>query len=435
MLKSCKVNKGLNGSLIIPGDKSISHRSLIIASLASGISEVTNILKSEDVLHTLNAMKNMGVKIEENKNKLIIYGEGLDSLKKPNKTIYLGNSGTSARLLIGLLSAQNFESTISGDTSLSSRPMNRIIEPLLKMGATINSKDGKMPVEIIGKKLKNISYNLLIPSAQVKSGIILASLNVDGKTQIIENSITRDHTEIMLKSFEADIDIKNEDERKIITVTGQKELIAKNIEVPSDLSSCAFFIVAALINKNSKLFLKNININPTRDGILKALLLMGGKIKILNKRKVNEEVVADLEVESSELNGCELGEDMSKLMIDEYPILSIAASFANSPSHFKGLKELRVKESDRLELIRHNLENCGVKCLIKDDELFIYPKDKYTIKNNKIKTDFDHRIAMSFVIMGSLLEKDLFIDDSNSIKTSFPNFVECYNKVGGNIVE
>ena len=435
MLKSCKVNKGLNGSLIIPGDKSISHRSLIIASLASGISEVTNILKSEDVLHTLKAMKNMGVKIEENKNKLIIYGEGLDSLKKPNKTIYLGNSGTSARLLIGLLSAQNFESTIGGDTSLSSRPMNRIIEPLLKMGATINSKDGKMPVEIIGKKLKNISYNLLIPSAQVKSGIILASLNVDGKTQIIENSITRDHTEIMLKSFEADIDIKKEDERKIITVTGQKELIAKNIEVPSDLSSCAFFIVAALINKNSKLILNNININPTRDGILKALLLMGGKIKILNKRKVNEEIVADLEVESSELNGCELGEDMSKLMIDEYPILSIAASFANSPSHFKGLKELRVKESDRLELIKHNLENCGVKCLIKDDELFIDPKDKYTIKNNKIKTDFDHRIAMSFAIMGSLLEEDLFIDDSSSIKTSFPNFVECYNKVGGNIVE
>ena len=435
MLISRKIENNLSGEISIPGDKSISHRSIIIPSISKGISVITNILKSEDVLNTIKAFKKMGVQIAEKENQIIINGKGLNSLKKPNKNIFLGNSGTSARLLIGLLASQNFITTLEGDNSLSSRPMMRIINPLEKMNAKIESNDGKMPITIYGKKLKNIEYNIPVPSAQVKSGIILAALNTSGKTRIIERNITRDHTEIMLKSFNANIELKEIDNKKHIIINGQKELEAKNILVPSDLSSSAFFIVATLISKNSKLFLKNININPTRDGILKALLIMGGNIKIINKRLVNEELVADLLVESSILKGCELDEKMAKLMIDEYPILSVAASFANSPSVFKGLGELKIKESDRLELIRLNLSNCGVDCRVNNDQLFINPKKEYKVKNDNIRTDYDHRIAMSFAIMGSFLNHDLKIDKSSCIKTSFPKFVSSFNSIGGNLIE
>ena len=423
MLISKKIKDGLNGIVKIPGDKSISHRSIIIPSISKGICEISNILKSEDVLNTLNAFRQMGVQILESKDKTIVYGKGLNSLKKPNKTIYLGNSGTSARLLIGLLASQNFTTNISGDKSLSSRPMKRIIDPLQLMGGQFIEKDGKMPITIKGKNLNPIDYKIPVPSAQVKSGIILAALNTEGITTLIEKSITRNHTEIMLESFGADIAVKKENKSKNITIRGKKELISQNIDVPSDLSSSAFFIVAALINKNSILYLKNININPTRNGILHALKIMGGNIKISNKRFVNSELIADIEVRSSELHGCELDADMAKLMIDEYPILSIAACFAESPSIFKGLKELIYKESNRLELIRLNLNNCGVDCKVINDQLYINPKKKYTQTNNIIQTDFDHRIAMSFAIMGSKLENNLEILNSESIKTSFPNFI------------
>ena len=435
MIKSYKINQGLNGEVSIPGDKSISHRSIIIPSISNGISEVSNLLRSKDVIHTLNAFKKMGVKIDEINNKLIIHGKGLNSLKKPKDPIYLGNSGTSARLLIGLLSTQKFMCILNGDKSLSSRPMNRIIKPLENMGANISSSNGMFPVKIIGKKLKNQIHNILIPSAQIKSGLIFAALNTNGKTKLIENSITRDHTEIMLKSFEANINIKHKGSLKFINIEGQKELVSKNISVPSDLSSSAFFIVATLINKNSNLTLKNININPTRDGILRSLILMGAKIKIFNKRIINEELVADLNIQSSKLHGCILDEEMAKLMIDEYPILSIAASFAKSPSTFKGLGELKVKESDRLKLIKLNLQNCGVNCIVKKNDLTIIPEKKNSIKNNIIRTDYDHRIAMSFAVMGSKLNQEIIIKDSDCIKTSFPSFIESFNKIGGNIIE
>ena len=433
MLNSSKISNGINGIIKIPGDKSISHRSIIIPSIANGISEISNILMSDDVLNTLNAFEKMGVKIEKFKNKIIIYGKGLNSLKKPNASIYLGNSGTSARLLTGLLSAQKFDSDISGDKSLSSRPMKRITEPLEAMGAKFISDTGTLPLSIIGKKLKNINYEIKIPSAQVKSGMILAALFTDGKTKINESNITRNHTEIMLKYFGAKINIEQKISSCSITVEGQHELNAQNINVPSDLSSAAFFIVAAIINPNSNILLENININPSRDGILRALKLMGANIKIENQRIINEEIVSDIRVKSSQLSGCKLDEEMAKLMIDEYPILSIAASYANSPSVFKGLKELRVKESDRLELIRMNLEKCGVDCTVTNDSLIINPKNKYYQKNNKIKTDFDHRIAMSFAVMGTLNNTELLIEDSDSIKTSFPDFINTFNKCGGNL--
>ena len=434
-MESSKNNNGLNGEVKIPGDKSISHRSIIIPSISKGISEISNILKSEDVLNTLSAFKLMGVKIEEINNKIIIYGNGINSLRKPNEKIYLGNSGTSARLLIGLLAAQNFSSIIEGDASLSSRPMARINDPLIVAGANIKSNNGTMPINIVGQKLKPIKYVIPLPSAQVKSGLILAALNIKGESIITEKNITRDHTEIMLESFGANIKIKREKNLKHIFINGNHELSSNNINVPSDLSSSAFFIVAALINKNSFLILNNVNINPSRDGILRVLKMMGGNINIFNKRLVNREIVADIEVKSSKLNGCKLDAEIAKLMIDEYPILAIAASFANSPSNFKGLKELRVKESDRLELIRLNLVNCGVDAVVNENNLFIKPSKNYLVKNSEIKTDYDHRIAMSFCIMGGLLDQNLKILDYQCIKTSFPNFFDSYNNIGGNLIE
>ena len=429
-----KIKSGINGDITIPGDKSISHRAIIIPSISKGTCEVSNILKSDDVMHTLNAFRLMGVKIEEYNDKLIIYGKGLNSLQKPLTDIYLGNSGTSARLLTGLLASQSFVSVLKGDESLSSRPMDRITKPLELMNAKFESINGKLPLKIIGKDLTNSKLNIVLPSAQIKSGLILACLNTKGKSTIIENHVTRDHTEIMLESFEANLEIEKSNNSKIINIIGKKELKAKNLNVPSDLSSSAFFIIACLINQNSKIKLQNINLNPTRDGLLKALNQMGAKISYLNKRKVNNEEVSDIIVESSNLEGCSLDEKMSKFMIDEYPILSIAASFAKSPSEFKGLGELKVKESNRLELICINLNRCGIFCETRGNDLYIDPLRKTSIKNNKIKTDYDHRIAMAFAVMGSKIG-NLNIENFNSVNTSFPNFTSLFNKAGGNLIE
>ena len=431
---SYQINNGINGIPVIPGDKSISHRSIIIPSISNGICEIKNILKSDDVMCTLNAFKDMGVKIEEQNQNLLIFGNGLNSLKKSKNKIYLGNSGTSARLLTGLLCSQKFDTVLTGDESLSKRPMKRIADPLKKMNAFIETSDGKLPINIRGRNLISSNIELKIPSAQIKSGILLASLNTKGETNITENKITRDHTETMLEAFGANINITKFESKKLINVIGEKELISKNIDVPNDLSSAAFFIVACLINRDSKINLKNINNNPTRNGIIIALKKMGAKISILNERLSNNENICDIEVSSSNLVGCELGPEIADLMIDEYPILAIAASFASSPSVFRGLKELRVKESDRLELILLNLKNCGVNCKSENDDLYIFPSKNYRIKSKFIQTDFDHRIAMAFCIMGTMIGP-LEIKDSNSINTSFPNFKTELNKIGGKIFE
>ncbi|MDC0140884.1 3-phosphoshikimate 1-carboxyvinyltransferase [Pelagibacteraceae bacterium] len=430
---SNKIKNGIVGNINIPSDKSISHRSIIIPSISMGISEINNLLMSDDVMHTLNAFRALGVKIENLNDKIIIYGKGLNSLQKPNSNIYLGNSGTSARLLTGLLASQPFETILEGDHSLSSRPMARIMDPLKLMGAEFENISGTLPLKIIGKKLNKLTIEIEIPSAQIKSGLILAALNTEGVSHIIEKNITRDHTENMLKSFGANINIEKKNNQTFIKIKGKEELKSNNIYVPSDLSSSAFFIIAALINKGSKISLKNININPSRDGIIKALKKMGAKINIKNQRTLSGEIVANLDVEYSNLVGCELDAEMAKFMIDEYPILSIAAAFAKGTSIFRGLKELKVKESDRLELIRLNLVNCGCDCKVINDDLVIKPSETYIPKNNIIKTDFDHRIAMSFAVMGSKID-NLVIEDSKSINTSFPNFVEKFNNAGGNIL-
>jgi 3-phosphoshikimate 1-carboxyvinyltransferase len=430
---SNKIKDVIVGNINIPSDKSISHRSIIIPSISMGVSEINNLLMSDDVMHTLNAFKTLGVKIEETNGKIIIYGKGLNSLKKPNKNIYLGNSGTSARLLTGLLASQKFDSVLEGDHSLSTRPMARIMDPLNLMGAKFENVSGTLPLKIIGKKLNKSKIEIKIPSAQIKSGLILAAINTEGVSHIIEKNITRDHTENMLKSFGANINIEKKNYETSIKIKGKQELKSNNIYVPSDLSSSAFFIIAALINKGSKINLNNININPSRDGILKALKKMGAKISIKNERNISGEIVADLDVEYSNLVGCELDAEMAKFMIDEYPILSIAAAFAKGTSIFRGLKELKVKESDRLELIRLNLVNCGCDCQVINDDLIIKPSETYIPKNNIIRTDFDHRIAMSFAVMGSKVG-NLIIEDGESINTSFPNFIEKFNNAGGNIL-
>ena len=428
-----KISSGINGTIKIPGDKSISHRSIIIPSISKGISEIKNILMSDDVMHTLDAFKSLGVKIINANNKIIIHGMGLNSLSKAKKNIYLGNSGTSARLLTGLLASQPFITTLEGDKSLTSRPMKRIIDPLKIMGAKFDNKSGTLPLTIIGNKLKSSKIEIEIPSAQIKSGLILAAINTKGVSNIVERNITRDHTENMIESFGADIDIKKNGSETSIIINGKQELTSKNIDVPSDLSSSAFFIVAALINEGSKISMSNININPTRDGILKALKKMGANINIKNFRTLSGEIVADIDVEYSKLSGCELDAEMAKLMIDEYPILSVAAAFANGPSLFKGLKELKVKESDRLELIKLNLNNCGCECEVINDDLLIKPSKNYKLLDNNIRTDFDHRIAMAFTVMGSKIG-GLFIEDAESINTSFPNFINIFNNAGGNIL-
>ena len=427
---SNKVSNGINGEVIIPGDKSISHRSIIIPSISNGECEIKNLLKSDDVLNTMKAFKLMGVEMHETNSSLIINGKGLTSLSKPSKEIYLGNSGTSARLLTGLLASQNFQTTLTGDSSLSSRPMRRITDPLLKMRANIDTTNGRLPVTINGTELYPINYNIDIPSAQIKSGLILAALNTKGQSVIIENNITRNHTEIMLESFGAKIEVQKNNGKSKIIINGKNELFSKNINIPSDLSSSAFFIVAALINKNSKIIMKNINNNPTRNGILIALKKMGAKISFSNETFINNEKICDIEVQSSTLNGCELSEDFSKLMIDEYPILAVAASFANSPSVFHGLGELKVKESNRLELIKINLLRCGVECAVKNDSLFINPTNNKSILDENIQTDYDHRIAMAFSVMATRLGR-LKINQSDSIATSFPSFSSEFEKVGG----
>lgn len=430
---SNKIKEGIYGNIEIPSDKSISHRSIIIPSISQGISEVNNLLMSDDVLHTLEAFRAMGVKITKENKKIIINGKGLASLTNSKKKIYLGNSGTSARLLTGLLASQSFNSIIEGDKSLSSRPMKRIIDPLKLMGAEFDNTSGTLPLKIIGKRLKKTKIEIEIPSAQIKSGLILAAINTEGKSILVEKHITRDHTENMLRSFGAELEVKKNGTETLISIYGNKELKANNIDIPKDLSSSAFFIVAALINKGSKISMSNININPTRNGILKALNKMGANISIKNQRILSGEIVADLDVEYSNLNGCELDSEMAKLMIDEYPILSIAAAFANSPSLFKGLKELKVKESNRLELIRLNLQRCGCECEVINDDLLIKPSKLYKPVENRIRTDFDHRIAMSFTVMGSKIG-NLLIEDAESINTSFPNFINIFNKSGGNIL-
>ena len=422
-------SKNLSGQVIIPGDKSISHRSIILSSIAEGTSEISGFLKGEDCLATLNAFKKMGVKIEDEGKKIFVHGVGLHGLKKPNEDLDLGNSGTSMRLLAGLLSGQKFSSNLIGDSSLSSRPMKRILEPLQEMGASIFAKKNTAPISIKAtNKLSGISYKLPIASAQVKSCILLAGLYADSDTQVTENHLTRDHTEKMFKKFGIEIDENLKDSKKIIKISPPQKLNPSNITVPGDFSSASFFIVAGLIIPNSEITLKNIGINSSRTALLKVLIEMGADIKIKN---INEdyEKTADIVIKSSNLEAIVLDEELVPNLIDELPILFIAAAFANGKTIIRGVEELKTKESDRLEAMSNSLRILGVESKTYSDGIDI--EGKSSLNSSVIIDSFgDHRIAMASSIACSMLDGENIIKNVENIQTSFPKFTETCNSLG-----
>lgn len=439
MKLSQKTDIPLKGEINVAPDKSISHRSLIFAALAQGKTKITNLLEGEDVLRTAQALRLMGCEIEQKifparptENFWEVNGVGVAGLSEPADMLDMGNSGTAARLLAGLVTPYNFTSFFTGDASLRKRPMGRVFEPIKQFGAKIISRqNGLMPFAIIGaKEAMPIAYEMKIASAQVKSCILLASLVTRGTTTIIEPEKCRDHTEIMMRY----LGLKISTEGKKISYSGLQEFDAKDLAVPGDISSAAFFIVAALLVKNSQVVIKNVGVNPLRTGVITSLQEMGGKISFLNEREVGGEKVADILVEASKLKGIEVPANRASSMIDEYPIFAVAAANAKGVTKMNGLAELKVKESNRLLMIAHNLEKCGVTAKMGDDYLEVQGKVPGEIQGEmqggvrqqkspaKIITSMDHRIAMSFLIMGLTMEGGVEIDDASMIKTSFPNF-------------
>lgn len=433
----------LKGSPVIPGDKSISHRALMLGGMAIGKTTIYGLLEGEDVHATANAMRAMGSDIVRNDDGTWeCHGVGIGGLKTPTSVLNMGNSGTSTRLLMGLVGGHYITAQFTGDDSLTKRPMNRVIKPLEQIGAKIIAREGGLlPLTISGPKdVVPITYELPVASAQVKSCILLAGLSAMGQTTIIEKTPTRDHTENMLRHFGITVDVKNLSEGgQSISVQGQKDLKGTDVHVPSDPSSAAFIIVAALLSNGSDIHVKNILMNDRRNGVFTTLIEMGADITIENKRINAGEEVADLHVKGGKtLKGIDVPASRVPSMIDEFPILAIAAACAQGTTTMTGLEELRVKESDRLLMMYQGLKSCGVDLQMGEDWLTINgtgtpPKG---LKNSeKIITALDHRIAMSFLVLGTVSENPITIDDGAPIKTSFPNFIELMNDLGTDIQE
>jgi len=423
------------GTINIPGDKSISHRALIIGSQATGIVKVSNLLESADVFSTMNALRKFGVHIIKRGKDYHVYGLVVGGLREYSGTINCGNSGTTARLMMGLLSTYPITINFIGDKSLSKRPMARVINLLKEFGANaLPENRNTMPFKFLGSYvgLQN-DQKLNVPSAQLKSAWCLAALNTKGISTLEERFETRDHTEIMLKYLNANIKVKKLKNKKIISIFGKTPIDAKDISVPGDISSAAFMIILALISKNSKVTIKNVLLNPTRTGILDVLKKMKAKIKIKNKKIVCGEIVGDIEAKSSNLKGTTVLEKMAPRLIDEYPILFIAACFAKGTSNFKGIEELRVKESDRIKSMEDGLKPLGVKVSSTKSSVKITGTNSFKL-NKKIKIDAkgDHRIAMSFYVLSQVLNKSFKIKDFNYVKTSFPSFAKTINKLKKN---
>jgi 3-phosphoshikimate 1-carboxyvinyltransferase len=423
------------GTINIPGDKSISHRALIIGSQATGIVKVSNLLESADVFSTMNALRKFGVHIIKRGKDYHVYGLVVGGLREYNGTINCGNSGTTARLMMGLLSTYPITINFTGDKSLSKRPMARVINLLKEFGANaLPENKNTMPFKFLGSYvgLQN-DQKLNVPSAQLKSAWCLAALNTKGISTLEERFETRDHTEIMLKYLNANIKVKKSKNKKIISIFGKTPIDAKDISVPGDISSAAFMIILALISKNSKVTIKNVLLNPTRTGILDVLKKMKAKIKIKNKKTVCGEIVGDIEAKSSNLKATIVPEKMAPRLIDEYPILFIAACFAKGTSNFKGIEELRVKESDRIKSMEDGLKPLGVKVSSTKSSVKITGNNSFKL-NKKIKIDAkgDHRIAMSFYVLSQVLNKSFKIKDFNYVKTSFPSFTKTINTLKKN---
>lgn len=408
-----------------PGDKSISHRAVILSSIADGKSNVKGFLKSEDTLSTVNAFKTLGIKIDIKDSQVLISGKGLDGLKKPSGIIDAGNSGTTARLLTGLLSAQPFTSTMTGDKYLKTRPMGRVIKPLTQMEARITCKESeeKLPLTIYGQNLKGIQYRPPIASAQVKSALILAGLYAEGETTIMEPQKTRDHTERMLKHFGVNLDI----DQNSIKVTRPKQFKGSELTVPSDISSASFFLVAALINPGSELLIKNVGLNPERVGILEILRNMKGDIQILNEKEKCGEPVGDLLIKSSGLKGIEVKGNLIPKAIDEIPIIAVAACFAEGTTTISDARELRIKETDRIKAMTTELKKLGAEIQELEDGMII--KGKEDLNGNSCESWGDHRIAMAIAIAATKANGEVEINNSDCVKISFPDFFPILNKL------
>jgi len=416
----------LHGRIRVPGDKSISHRSIMLGSLAEGVTEVTGFLEGEDNLATLQAFRSMGVIIEgPDAGRVTIHGVGKHGLQSPTTELYLGNSGTSIRLLSGLLAAQQFDSTLTGDSSLSKRPMRRVTEPLAAMGAKVDtSAGGTPPLHIHGNAhLKGIDYVMPVASAQVKSCLLLAGLYAEGKTCVTEPAPTRDHTERMLQGFGYPV----ERQGNRVCISNEGKLTATRIDVPADISSAAFFLVGASIAPGSDLLLEHVGINPTRIGVINILRAMGADIELSNEQVVGGEPVADIRVRSSQLRGIRIPEDQVPLAIDEFPALFVAAACADGETILTGARELRVKESDRIQVMADGLQILGIDARPTEDGMVLQAGN---LGSGRVNSHGDHRIAMAFTMAALRAKGTIEIEDCANVKTSFPDFVRLAGKVG-----
>lgn len=416
----------LTGEHRVPGDKSMSHRAVMLGSLAEGVTEVAGFLEGEDALRTIAAFRQMGVAIDGPKaGSLSISGVGLNGLSAPQQPLDLGNAGTGMRLFAGILSGQDFDSELIGDASLMQRPMGRVIYPLSKMGARIDSlPEGRPPLVISGgQTLQGIHYDLPIASAQVKSCVLLAGLYAKGRTSVTEPAPTRDHTERMLSGFGYDVDTTN----GVIGLDGGGRLVGTSIDIPADVSSAAFLLVGASIAPGSDVLLKHVGMNPTRVGVLNILTLMGADISVLNPREIGGEPVADLHVRYAPLHGIDIPEDEVPLAIDEFPVLFIAAACATGTTILRGASELRVKESDRIAAMAEGLSTLGIKNEPTPDGIVI---EGGKLEGGSINTFHDHRIAMAFAIAGLRASAEIEVLDCDHVATSFPGFAELISSAG-----
>jgi 3-phosphoshikimate 1-carboxyvinyltransferase len=429
----------LSGRVRVPGDKSISHRALMLGALAVGRTEISGLLEGEDVLATAAALRAMGAGVEPVAGgRWQVDGVGVGGLCEPDDVIDLGNSGTAARLLLGILATHPFTAFVTGDASLRSRPMRRVIDPLSRFGARFLAREGgRLPLAVTGAESPVPQvYRLPVPSAQVKSAVFLAGLNSPGETSVVEPQQTRDHTERMLGHFGARLRVENEpDGARRITVEGHPELTAAPITVPGDPSSAAFPLVAGLIVPGSEIAVENVGLNPSRTGLLASLREMGADIAYENERSEGGEPVADLKVRAGSLTGAEIPPERAPSMIDEYPVLAMAAACAQGRTVMRGLAELRVKESDRLAGIAEGLQRCGVNVSVDGDDLIVEGDGRPPKGGGLIATRLDHRIAMAFLVFGLATKEPVRIDDARPIATSFPDFVPLMNQLGAGLTE
>lgn len=416
-----KIKKAV-GQIKVPGDKSISHRAVMLGSLASGVTEISGFLKGADCLSTIDCFRKMGIDIDINGENVTVHGNGLRGLKKPDEMLYTGNSGTTTRLLCGILAGQNFDTSITGDVSIQKRPMGRVVKPLSMMGAKIENE--YCPLYITGTKLHGIDYKMPVASAQVKTAIILAGLYADGETVIHEIEKSRDHTELMLSAMGADLTVDNLD----ITVKPTNDLTAVNVDVPGDISSAAFFLVLGAIMPNSQITVTNVGINPTRTGIINVLKDMGADITLENVHTSAGETVANITVRSSSLKGTTVGGDIIPRLIDELPIIAVAAVFADGQTVIKDAQELKVKETNRIRAVVDEFNKCGIDITETDDGMII--NGGKSIHGADFKTYGDHRMAMSLTVLAQLADCESTLDDSDCACVSYPTFFDDFYKLG-----